>query len=92
MAFPVYNLTFRRGHQNSIIASGEMVNETSRDYAMAMFKVLVFDKHQLLGTGIIKVHDFRSKAIREFESLIEGLDYKVIPSIFRYEVVFEGGY
>jgi len=92
MAFPAYNVNFRRAHQENIIATGEIVNESSKDYAMAMFKIMVFDKHHLLGSGIIKVHDFHPRAIREFEALIEGLDYKAIPAIFRYEILFEGGY
>ena len=92
MAFPTYNVHFRRAHQENIITTGEIVNESSKGYAMAMFKIMVFDKYHLLGSGIIKVHDFRPRAIREFEALIEGLDYKAIPAIFRYEILFEGGY
>jgi hypothetical protein len=92
MAFPTYNVHFRRAHQENILVTGEIVNETSRNYAMAMFKILVFDKQHLLGSGIIKVHDFHSRAIREFEALIEGIGYKTIAAIFRYEILFEGGY
>jgi len=92
MAFPIYNVSFRRAHQDSIVVNGEIVNETGRNYAMAAFKILLFDKYHLIGSGIIKVHDFRSRAIKEFEALIEGMDCKIIPSIFKYEVLFEGGY
>jgi len=33
MAFPVYNVSFRRGQKNDVIAVGEIVNESSKGYA-----------------------------------------------------------
>jgi len=45
-----------------------------------------------MGSGVIKVYDFQPRAIRDFETVIEGIDYKLVPSIFRHEVLFEGGY
>jgi len=92
MAFPVYNVKFRKAHQDNILASGEIVNGSSKNYTEAMFRILVFDKYHVLGTGIIKVHGFSSHAHQQFEVLIEGVDYRVISSIFRYEILFEGGY
>jgi hypothetical protein len=92
MAFPVYNVSFRRAQKNDVVAVGEIVNESSKGYALAMFKILLFDRYHLMGSGIIKVYDFQPRAIREFETVIEGIDYKLVPSIFRHEVLFEGGY
>jgi len=92
MVFPVYNVNFRKTHTNSILVSGEVVNESAKRYAVAMFKILLFDRYHLLGSGIIKVNNFHPKAIRGFEVSIEDLSSKLIPSIARYEVLFEGGY
>ena len=92
MAFPIYNVNFRKTHMNNVLIDGEVANETSKRYDVAMFKILLFDRYHLLGSGIIKVHNFPPRAVREFEVLIEDLDSKLIPSIARYEVLFEGGY
>lgn len=92
MGFPVYNVHFRKTHQSGIFATGEVTNESSRKYAVAMFKIVIFDKFQQLSSTTFKVYDFYPHATREFEVLIEDVDSKAIPSIMRYETVFEGGY
>ncbi len=92
MIFPTYNVNFKRGaSEESIVATGEIRNDSNRDYTCALFKIILYGKHHAIGTGVIKIHDFKLKTTKAFNILIEA-HYKLIPSIMRYEIVMERGY
>ena len=91
--FQFFNITFKRkGTAHWVFAQGEIANESSRDYNTAMFHVSVFDKNRLMWTGTLKIMGFRRRQTRPFELLMEGLNYRTIPAISRYEIYFESGY
>jgi len=89
MIFPSYNVTFRKGAEDWIVACGEIRNDTIKDYRLAFFRIIVYGKSHTLGSGVIKIPGFRGKSTRYFEILIEGISYKLIPSIVRHEIVLE---
>lgn len=92
MAFSLFNVTLKRGSEEWVIINGEIRNETKRDYKVSIFRMFLYDSMQVVAIGLIKVYDFRARSTRTFEILIEGMNYKLIPSVVRYEVVLESGY
>lgn len=92
-SFSFYNITFqRKGGGRWVFVQGEIENNTRRDYHTALFRISVFDKNVLMWTGNIKIAGFRKRQVRSFELFMEGLGYRVIPTISRYEIHFESGY
>jgi hypothetical protein len=74
-----------------LVVSGEIRNDTSKDYNFAMFKIILYNKQMALGSGIIKIYDFRRRTTKVFELPIE-VPRKMIQTIVKYEVLYEGGY
>jgi len=89
MVFSTYNINFKKGTEDWIIVAGEIRNDSARDYRLAMFRIFVYDKKQVLGNGVIKIYDFRPHSTRSFETLIENVSYQLIPAIARHEIVLE---
>ncbi len=92
MVFTLYNVKFKKGSEDWIIASGEIHNETSRDYKDAIFRLVLFDKSQTMGFGLIKLFNFNRGTTRYFEIVIDGISHIRIPQIARYELVLEAGH
>ncbi|MDD4909219.1 MAG: hypothetical protein PHR44_00855 [Candidatus Omnitrophica bacterium] len=90
MLFPTYNVGFRRGEEWTIV-TGQIRNESSRNFALAVFKIVLFNKTYPIGSGIIKIRNFRSKTTKSFEQMIIGVGFNLIPSIEKYDIVLEGG-
>jgi hypothetical protein len=88
----VYNVKFKKGSEDWIMVSGEIHNETSRDYKDAIFRLVLFDKTQTMGFGLIKVFNFNRGITRYFEIIIDGISYLRIPQIVRYELILESGH
>ncbi len=92
MIFPTYQVSFEKSSfDDSVTVAGEIKNDSSRDYNLAMFRIYLYAKNKRLGAGIIKIFDFKknvTKAFRVYVLVGEGK----IPKIDRYEIVIEGGY
>jgi hypothetical protein len=92
-SFYFYNISFRRkGNGKWVFAQGEITNGSNKDFNTAVFRLITFDKNVLMWTGNIKIMGFRKRHTRPFELLMEGLDYRTIPAISRYDIYFESGY
>jgi hypothetical protein len=92
MNFSNYNVTFKRGGQNWVVAIGEIKNDTRKDFKSAIFRIFIYSRRQTLGSGLIRVHDFRARSLKPFEVTIERVDFALVHTIARYEILFEGGY
>jgi len=93
MYFSAYNVDYRRASiEDWVVVTGEIRNDSKKNFATAIFRIVLFDKRKTLGTGFIKIHGFRINAIKRFEVSIEGLHYKFISSIVRHELVLESAY
>ncbi len=93
MIFPTYDINFKANlNDNSLLVTGEVENNSVRDYSVAMFRIALFDKKQRLGTGFAKVYEFKKNTRKAFEAQIKGAEATAIPSIARYEILFETGY
>ncbi|MCR4342425.1 MAG: hypothetical protein NUV40_00795, partial [Patescibacteria group bacterium] len=72
------------GSATSII--GEIINKSNVDYAVANFKIRLYDKgDNLLNTLDLVIINFSAGSTKEFDKLISGVDSK---SIARYVILF----
>ena len=93
VSFPFYNINFRRkGGGKWVFVQGEITNDSGKDYNTALFRISVFDKNLLMWTGTIKIMGFRKRQTRPFELVMDGLTYRSMPAISRYDIYFESGY
>ena len=93
MIFPTYDVSFEKStFDESIVATGEIKNDTSRDYNLAMFRIIVYARNRRLGSGIIKLYDFRRGMNKSFRTYIPITADIKVSMINRYEVMIEGGY
>jgi len=90
MLFPLYDVKFRKGEE-WIIVSGQIRNDSHKNFTLAVFKIILFSKNLIIGSGTIKIHNFRSKTTKNFEQILTGVGYHLIPSIDRYDIVLERG-
>lgn len=92
MLFPCYGINFERGsYEESIIATGELKNDSTKDYNLAMFKIIIYSKRQSIGSGVIKLYDFKKNATKSFRIIIEA-HRDLIPLIVKYEILLESAY
>jgi hypothetical protein len=92
MTFPTYQVSFEKSSfDDSVVVTGEIKNDSSRDYNLAMFRIFLYSKNKRLGGGIIKVFDFKKNIIKPFRAYVPIGEAKVT-MIDRYEVMIEGGY
>ncbi|MFA5157115.1 MAG: FxLYD domain-containing protein [Candidatus Omnitrophota bacterium] len=93
MIFPTYEVQFEKsGFDESVVVTGDIKNDSSRDYNMAMFKIVLYSRHKLVGSGVIKVYDFKRDMTKPFRAYV-AMDTAVkITAIDRYEIMIEGGY
>lgn len=93
MLFLCSNVKFKEGFsKDEIIATGEIENRSQRDYSVAMFKFFLFDRKQIIGTGIVKIYEFKRGARKHFETAVQMNDCRPISAIARYETLFDSGY
>lgn len=91
--FAYYNISFeKKGSGTWAFAQGEIKNNTGKDFQLAGFRLILFNRNTLLWSGVVKMMDFRKEQTKYFEAFLEGLDHNTLPSITRYEISFESGY
>ncbi len=92
MIFPTYQVNFEKSSfDDSVIVTGEIKNDSSRDYNLAMFKIILYSRNKRLGAGIMKVYDFKKDITKSFRAYVPFNEPK-LPVIDRYEIMMEGGY
>jgi hypothetical protein len=92
MNFPYYNVEFRKNYSTDfMLVTGEIRNYTSKDYSTAVFRIILYRKSKIMGLGMLKIFDFKSHHTRSFEAVLE-LNYKNIPRITGYDIVYESGF
>lgn len=91
--FSYYNVRFRKEvHTDGLVASGEVKNESNRDYANVVFRIRLLVGSEMMGESLFNVVDFHRGVVRNFEKSIEGVSFQITHKSFTYEIFFEGGY
>ena len=91
--FELLNVTFaRKGGGHWVFMTGEILNNSSRNYTSAVFRLSVFERNHVMWTGAVRVRNFRKHQGRPFEVQMERFAYESIVHISRYELFFESGY
>jgi len=92
MRFPYFNVEFKKNYGSDLIlVSGEIRNYSGKSYNTAAYKIILYRKSKILSTGIIKVYDFKAHFTRAFEAVLD-INYKMIPKITGFDIVFESGF
>ena len=94
MIFPTYEVSFEKNtFDDSIVVTGEIKNDSSRDYNMAIFRIILYMRNKRAGAGIVKVYDFKKSITKPFRAYIPPDSENVKASLIdRYEISIEGGY
>jgi len=94
MNFTYYNVDFRRYSDGKFAyVTGEVTNETLKDYNTAVFRMVLFDMgNRVIWSGSFKIRGLGKKRTKSFEVPLEGVDFTVIPKISRHDIYFEAGY
>lgn len=91
--YSVYNIQFKKHPiEEWIVVSGEIRNETSKNFNTAVFHLKVFIGQSCLGSTIIKIRGFRAKASKDFEVLVEGVHHELLKQVLRCDIFFESAY
>ncbi len=94
--FSYYDINLSRGSLgNEIHINGEIKNNSTINYSMAVFRVVLYVQAKVTGSGKIKIAGLQAKGSKNFEAAVEGLhevDEKLISKISRCEILFESGY
>lgn len=92
MNFPVYNIRYEaRSTDMATIVKGDMKNDSMKNFTFIMFRVILYDRQKSLGSGILKLYDFRVNNTKFFEVVVD-MNRALIPRIVKYEILFENGY
>ena len=92
-SFELLNVDFaRKGGGHWVFMTGEIINNSSRNYTSAVFRLSVFERTHLVWTGAVRVRNFRKHQTRPFEVQMERFGYEAVVRISRYELFFESGY
>jgi hypothetical protein len=93
LAFSYYNIKYEKHPvEKWVVASGEIRNETNKNYSTAVFRIKLYVDENCIGSAIIKICGFRAKSSKTFDVLIDGAHNKMIPKINRCEILFESSY
>ena len=94
--FSYYEVNFSKGPLgNEICINGEIKNNSTISYSMAVFRVILYMQNKVIASGMMKVAGLPAKGTRNFEATIEGMrevDERLIFKISRSEILFETGY
>lgn len=92
MSFLTYNVQFEiLAEENYTQIKGEITNETTQNYTVALFKIFVYNREVTMCKGTVKVYDLKAGATKHFEAILE-LHRSRIPKISGFEMLFEQGY
>ncbi len=93
ISFSSYNIKYRKHPTEQwVVVSGDLRNESPRSYHTAAFRLKLFAGQECIGSTIVKVQGFASKATRSFEVVVEGVHFNMASNITRSELVLETVY
>lgn len=94
MNFPTYEVSFEKSNfDESVIVTGDIKNDSSHDYNLAMFRIFLYSRNKRVGAGVIKVYDFKKDITKPFRAFVlSDVENLKLSMIDRYEVIIEGGY
>jgi hypothetical protein len=91
--YSFYNIKYNKHPvEKCIVVTGDIRNDSEKNYDTAVFRVKLFVTQECIGSGILKIQGFRSKAAKTFEIMIEETHHKQIPLISKCEILFEAAY
>lgn len=91
--FSYYNMRFRKDvHTDAVIVSGEVRNDSSRDYANVVFRIRLLLGTEIAGETLFTLVDFHRGVVRNFEKMVEGASSGILRRSFNFEIYLEGGY
>ncbi len=72
MVFLMYNVQFEVfADENYTEIKGQISNETTHNYTMALFKIFVYSREATICKENIKVHDLRAGSTKHFEAVLK---------------------
>lgn len=92
MKFPYYGVDFKKNYLgDEILVNGEIRNYTGKSYNTAVFRIVLYSRNKNIGSGLIKVYDFKAGITRSFGAVLN-ISHKIIPRIHGFDIVFESGF
>jgi hypothetical protein len=93
LTFAYYNLKYQKHPvEDWIVVKGEIRNESTGNFNLAVFRVLLSSGQQVFGSAILKVAGFRARATKSFEVMVDGAHHEMIPRITKCEILFESAH
>jgi hypothetical protein len=79
--------------QNYVVARGDIINKSGKDFNSVVFQLNIFLKNTSLGNTKVVMNGFRNGQRRRFEKPVENLAYsKIAGEALRYEIAAESWY
>jgi hypothetical protein len=100
MRFLYNNISFKPGSNNndegSLVVTGEITNDSGRDFNAVVFKMVLFIKTRCIGHLTITMNGFRNGQTKTFREMVSELElvpgFKIMPELIRYEIYPESAY
>ncbi|MBN1913607.1 MAG: hypothetical protein JW788_04330 [Candidatus Omnitrophica bacterium] len=88
------NVVFKRdSSEDALAVSGDITNNSNRDYSSVVFRLVILSKEIPLGHVMITINGFNRGRLRHFEKTLYRMTYsEAINKVTGYETYFEGGY
>jgi hypothetical protein len=92
--FYYHNIEFQRHKSEEwLVAAGEIVNKSGRDFNSIVFKLVIYIKTIAIGSTNVVINGFCNNQMRRFEKQIEELVYhKISKDITHWEMYPESWY
>lgn len=93
ISYSYYNIKYKTHPvEQWIVVTGEMRNESAKNFHTAVFRIKLYAGQECLGGGVLKVHGFNAKTTKPFEVLVEGVHKDMISKIQHCEFSLEAVY
>jgi len=95
--FSYNNFSFKQDFEEAtLVVTGEITNESGKDFNAVLFKMTLFVKNRHLGNLSITMNGFRNGQTKTFRKSIGeaelGLGLKIATELIRYEIYPESAY
>lgn len=94
MFFPSYHVKIEKhpmSMEEAIVVTGEIKNDSLKNYTLAMFRIILYNRDFAVAAGVIKIYDFKAGTMKTFYTVVDA-HQSLIPSITRHEIILEGGH
>ena len=94
MNFSYSDIKFKKHEmENWLVVSGEVINNSNKNYSSVAFKLTLFTGNTPIGTTALTINGFTAGQVRPFESQFYDLDYQLISNTkLRCEIFAEQAY